>query len=85
MLQKCNCREAFAAHPPADTEGWVKNQPVNFVLMALSNGEPPPPPPLTLCQHLIALTLGRCYLISRLNLSSFNLQRGDVVVPLSQR
>lgn len=54
-MQKCNCREAFAAHPPADTEGWVKNQPVNFVLMALSNGEPPPPPPYLVptlnCSH----------------------------------
>lgn len=53
-MQKCNCRKAFAAHPPADTEGWVKNQPVNFVLMALSNGEPPPPSylvPTLNCSH----------------------------------
>lgn len=35
---------------------------------------PPAPFLPTLCQHLIALTLERCYLISRLDLSSFDSQ-----------
>lgn len=37
---------------------------------------PPAPFLPTLCQHLIALTLERCYRISRLNLPRFDLREG---------
>lgn len=46
MLQKCNCREAVYSSSPLQTQKpGLKKQPVNFVLMALSNGESPRPLP----------------------------------------
>lgn len=46
MLQKCNGREAVYSSSPLQTQKpGLKKQPVNFVLMALSNGESPRPLP----------------------------------------